>query len=832
MATPIATDDTSYVVNEDQILRVSPQGVLSNDTDADGDALRARLLGYPVNPLFDFKTNGSFVYDARYHEALWLTGDDLSAPDGGAADLPNGFNSLAAGAEIYDSYTYAASDGQTSDSAVVTIKIVGVNDNPLASDDSGVLDQGTDTVISVNALANDSDVDVWPTPDTLTIVALSDIADEPGAPGGTDIDPGDGLTITTKEGGLVTLVGGQLTYDAADGFFGIDTFEYTVNDGHGGTDVGLVRITVLPTNLGPDAVDDTRQVGEDAGATNFTAVLVNDTDVDDAPLIGAELVSPILTALRRVDSQGNTIAGATGILVDFNADGTFTYNPNGEFNSLGVGDVAYVAFDYIAYDGHGATDQATVTIQVQGANDNPGGTAPGVALVYEAGLDNGSGDGDTTIVRDIDITITDPDASDTPFLAGTTGGSTAALVGLYGTLEFFDDNTVRYTLTTNADHAALQGHNGGIYDQFTVYAVDEHGGFSSGIGVTIEVIDDINFLVTQPNDGGPGDTVDDKTVNFAVDATASDTFTLIPGADGQALDIVGIPGEFTLADGRTVTSEVLVDTVSGYEYVEGTDSDGDLFYSLVFDPDPDDDPATLLGQYTLTMHQAPPIVINDLDFSALGAGGPQEYPVVENIGFNGGFFTDTTAPIGIFASFVDPGAGTNADDINPNNAGGIGVGNGNIERLEALAIDVTGSSGNVSGIEFDVEGVGGGIGTGDILWEAVDNGQVVASGSIAVNLTSTTGAHTISVDPGVDFDFLYVALDPADFDSNDKMRINRIATIEEVASDDILLGFRFNSDDGDGDQAPLPTAVPNYEEFVVTVLGAGTGTIDPGIIAG
>jgi VCBS repeat-containing protein len=826
MATPVANDDLTYAVLEDAVLRVTPgTGVLVNDTDADNDALAARTVTVPLNPLFDFKTNGSFVYDARYHGELWLSGNTLTADDGGAADLPNGFDSLAVGAVIYDTFTYAASDGQTTDTATVRIAITGVNDNPLAWDDSALFDQGSDSSISIAVLANDTDVDVWPAPDVLSVVALSDIADEPGPAGGSDNDAGDGLSIVTKEGGIVTLVAGELVYQAADGFFGIDTFEYTVSDGNGGTDTGLVRITVLPTNLTPDAVDDSYSVDEDASTVSLASVLGNDTDTDDAPLIAAELVDPIVSALRRVDEFGNPVAGATGLLVDFNSDGTFNYDPNGEFESLGVGDVAYVAFDYIAYDGHGASDQATVTIEITGANDNPTGFAPGVVTVYEAGLADGSGDGTTTTVQLIDIAIDDTDASDTPFVAGTTGGSLATLVGLYGTLEFVDNDTVRYTLTDNADHEAIQGHNGGIFDDFTVYVVDEHGGFSAGLTVSVEVIDDINFLVTLPNAGGTGNDVDSTTVAYAVNATTTDDFTLIAGADGQALDVVGIPDEFTLIDGRTVTSTVYLDA-NGHEAVRGTDSDGDTFYEITFDPDAGTD----LGSYTLTMFQEPPIVVNDLDFSALGAGGPQEYPVVENIGFNGGFFTDTTAPIGIFASFADPMLTTQADDINPNNAGGIGIGNGNIERLEALVIDVTGSVGNVTGMEFDVQGVGGGIGQGDLLWEAVENGVLVASGSITVDLTSTTGAHTLRVEPGTDFDFLYVALDPLDFDSNDKMRINRIATLEQVQADDIVLGFRINSDDGDGDQSPLPTDVPNYEEFTVTVLGTAGGSIDPGII--
>ncbi|MDX1465770.1 MAG: hypothetical protein R3215_08730, partial [Halomonas sp.] len=267
---------------------------------------------------------------------------------------------------------------------------------------------------------------------------------------------------------------------------------------------------------------------------------------------------------------------------------------------------------------------------------------------------------------------------------------------------------------------------------------------------------------------------------------------------------------------------------NGTAVVEGTDSEGALFYRMEFDPDPDADPATLLGNYTLTVFQDPPEVVTPLDFSVLKAGGPQEDVTVQNIGFDGGFFT---AGAGLFASFNDVGIPNNSDDfINPNNAGGIGIGNGNIERLEVLEIDVSGSSG-VTAMELDVQGVGGGIGFADVLWEAVSGGVVVDSGSIDDLDFSSKDAHTIQIDPDMDFDLLYVALDPYDIDGNDKVRINKISTVKEEAAEDILLGFRINSDDPDGDHSPAEAAVPSYEEVVVTVEGTNGGTpIVPDIV--
>ena len=49
---PVAAND-SYSTLEDQVLNVAAPGVLDNDTDIDGDALRAVLISGPINGYFD-----------------------------------------------------------------------------------------------------------------------------------------------------------------------------------------------------------------------------------------------------------------------------------------------------------------------------------------------------------------------------------------------------------------------------------------------------------------------------------------------------------------------------------------------------------------------------------------------------------------------------------------------------------------------------------------------------------------------------------------------------------------------------------------------------------
>ena len=101
---PVAVAD-SYVVNEDTQLSVSAAGVITNDTDADGDSLTATLNTDVSNGTLSLSSDGSFTY----------TGD-------------SNFNGV-------DTFKYYVSDGtDTSDLATVTITVTAVNDAPTAPD--------------------------------------------------------------------------------------------------------------------------------------------------------------------------------------------------------------------------------------------------------------------------------------------------------------------------------------------------------------------------------------------------------------------------------------------------------------------------------------------------------------------------------------------------------------------------------------------------------------------------------------------------------------------------------------------------------------------------
>src|SRR5207302_155580 len=118
-------------INEDTTLTISAPGVLSNDSDVDGDPLHAVLVTAP--------THGSLVLDA--------TGAFAYVP-------PTNFNGA-------DSFTYKANDG-TLDSAIATVRItvLPINDAPVSPDLVCSINEDTTLTISApGVLSNDSDVD-------------------------------------------------------------------------------------------------------------------------------------------------------------------------------------------------------------------------------------------------------------------------------------------------------------------------------------------------------------------------------------------------------------------------------------------------------------------------------------------------------------------------------------------------------------------------------------------------------------------------------------------------------------------------------------------------
>ncbi len=176
---PTAVDDHYYVA-AGQTLTVDAPGVLSNDSDPDGDNLS--IASYPTDfshaADFSFGAHGSFTYTP----ALGFTGDDT--------------------------VTYIAQDENLARSAPATLTIsvvdaAAVNSAPVAVADHYTVTQGETLSISApGLLANDSDVDG----DTMHV----------------GYDPTSFSHATSFDFGY----DGSLTYTPEPGFTGDDTGTY------------------------------------------------------------------------------------------------------------------------------------------------------------------------------------------------------------------------------------------------------------------------------------------------------------------------------------------------------------------------------------------------------------------------------------------------------------------------------------------------------------------------------------------------------------------------------------------------------------------------------
>jgi len=185
------------------------------------------------------------------------------------------------------------------------------------------------------------------------------------------------ITVTVNESITADIITNTATVDANE------RDRYRAND-------TTTEDTTIDVNDPPLVEDDTAITDEDNSVTVAApGVLNNDTDPD---------VGDTLT-VTAVDTSGTV-----GIVTDWDADGSFTYDPNGQFEYLPAGSSTTDSFTYTVSDGNGGTDTATVTITINGVNDVP----------TDISLDNSSvAENQPSGTAVGDFSTTDSDAGDT-----------------------------------------------------------------------------------------------------------------------------------------------------------------------------------------------------------------------------------------------------------------------------------------------------------------------------------------------------------------------------------------------------------------------------------
>lgn len=618
---PRATDDV-FVTPEDQLLGIAAPGLLSNDSDPEGDPVSLTLVAAPTRGTLVLAPNGSFTYTPN----------------------PNAYGS--------DVFTYELRDVNGGiDTGSVTLDVAPVNDLPIALGEGHATAEDTPLVITApGILANDSDVDgdvlvatvgtppahgsviVEPdggfvyTPEadangidgfTYSVsdsrggaataavgITLSAVNDAPvptadsygvaedatlviGAPGvlGNDVDvDGDALTVTLgappAHGALTLAANGGFTYAPFTDFNGSDVFIYNVSDGQGGVHAQTVTLSVSPVNDAPVAASDVLMLDEDQPLVLAApGVLGNDSDLDGDVLTAAVIDTP----------QHGTLVLA--------ANGGFTYTPAPDFAGTD-------GFTYRVTDAASVTATATVTLIVRAINDWPVATGDG----WSAG-------------EDLDLRVAAPGVLANDFdIDGD-----ALLVSLvsapdHGTVVLGFDGGFVYTPNANWNGE----------DSFTYGLSDARGGTASGtVTISVAARNDPPTAVND-DDATPEDVRLDRTV---------------PGVLGNDTDIDG-DALTAVVDTPPAHGTLVLNANGSFTYTPGANYHGsDGFTYTLRDPSGASDAASM--NLTVTAVNDPP--------SAAGDGFVTNEDIVLTIAAPGVLGNDSDIDGGaLFAAVVTP----------------------------------------------------------------------------------------------------------------------------------------------------------------------------------
>ncbi|MCG8425938.1 MAG: VWA domain-containing protein, partial [Chromatiales bacterium] len=265
-------------------------------------------------------------------------------------------------------------------------------------------------------------------------------------------------------------------------------------------------------------------------------------------------------------TDGQMINLPSGAILTIYEDGHFDYDPNGQYDSLGAGEVATDTFTYTITDQYGATDTATATITIigKGTETQINNTAPTVsastAIVSEEGLTAGIADSSGTPADDTDnavhdsssptyssmaISDTDGDSltvslqepTDTLTSNGQSitwsGGGTTTLVGT-ATLNGTPTEVIRIEMDNSGEHtvtlsAPIDHPTGGQEDEISF---NVNVSVSDGLAITTQP------LTIQIEDDMPLAPVSSQNL----DVSAQTNILIILDVSGSMGNSSGVPG--------------------------------------------------------------------------------------------------------------------------------------------------------------------------------------------------------------------------------------------------------------------------------------------------
>ena len=255
---PATANNDNYEIDEDTTLIIAAPGVLSNDTDAEGDPLQAALVSPPPLGAVTLSADGSFSYTPRAN-----------------------FNGT-------DRFYYRVNDGHlNSNTATVTVTVRPVNDAPansVPSPQTTLENTPLRFSASTGNLISFTDIDAGFSPFKVTLTATNGTLTLPSI-SGLSFSVGDGssdatMTLTGTLPTINSIIAGLL-FTPSTGFVGEASLQIIADDqGHTGsggalTDTDTVRITVLPGGK-LQFSSETYTLGEGDGAATLTVTRTGD----------------------------------------------------------------------------------------------------------------------------------------------------------------------------------------------------------------------------------------------------------------------------------------------------------------------------------------------------------------------------------------------------------------------------------------------------------------------------------------------------------------------------------------------------------------------------
>ncbi|EBA05545.1 VCBS domain-containing protein [Sagittula stellata] len=452
------------------------------------------------------------------------------------------FTGLSLGESLVLTYTVTATDVRGAEATHdIDITIEGRNNVPTISIDPALpfLEQ------------SDAAAQVLSQSGTLTFdnVDLGDTIDVTYSINGAPIWSGDTLTaaqatalaegFSTGATGATTPGTIPWTYDATLDldFLGAGetiTFSYriVVDDFGGSLASDIVTFTITGTNDAPVLVADRNgnDLVTEAGTLNpgdpsaTGKLLINDSDADahdtlplssvdgSAANIGTAVAGTYGSLL--VDAAGNwtytlddadadtealadpfgapgqtmTVAGTNGGVFTVRTDGAYSFDTNGAFDALAVGEFVNTSITYTVTDSNGGTDTAEINVAVRGRNDQPVTAADenGGDAVVEAGV---ATTGYALANGNVLANDTDPDTSHVLRVLPVNADDTnvgAAVAGLYGSVVIEANGDWTYTLDdlNPATNALAEGQ---VVTETFNYVVND-GLFAADIGTLTNTI--------------------------------------------------------------------------------------------------------------------------------------------------------------------------------------------------------------------------------------------------------------------------------------------------------------------------------------------------------